>query len=133
VAGFGLVDWDSLTDRIRKLVRAKSGLQLDDDVFQGLIRANDDRERTKLTTHNVYRHAFMDLLTNNSGEEWKIVKDWAEEERHLFISEDGQRATDFIMAIRRKQEEQVPVTNITMQNQPTQEPQKKKGWFHRGN
>jgi len=128
----GLVDWDKIADRIRKIFRAKAGLALDDDIFQGLIRANDDRERTKLSTHNVYRHAYMDLLAKTGEEEWKIVEDWALEERHLFISEEGQRATDFIMAIRRKQEEQVPVTNITMQNQAAAQQQGKKHFWSRG-
>jgi hypothetical protein len=126
-----LVDWDKLPERIRRIFRAKQGLPLDDDVYQGLMHTNDDRERTKLSLHNVYRHTYLDTLAKAGGEEWDICGKIAEEERHLFISEDGQRATDFINALVKKQQEQVPVTNITMQNQPPPEAEKKKGWFRR--
>jgi len=132
VEGFGLVDWKEISNRVRQLFRAKQGLPAEDDLFQGLIHTSDDRERTKLTTRNVYRHAYLNLLADVGGEEWKIARKWAEEERHLFIAEGGERATAFISAIARKQQEQVPVTNITMQNQPTPPiKEEKKGWFHR--
>jgi hypothetical protein len=132
VEGFILVNWNDISERIRKIFRAKLGLPLDDDVYQGMIHTNDDRERTKLNNRNVYRHNYLDILSLVGGEEWKIAGQIAEGERHLFISEDGQRATDFINAIVHKQQEQVPVTNITMQNQPPNpEPEKKKGWFRR--
>lgn len=127
-----MVDWDKIGDRVRRLFRAKQGLPAEDDLFQGLIHTSDDRERTKLTTRNVYRHAYMNLLADIGGEEWKTAKLWAEEERHLFIAEEGERATAFINAISRKAQEQAPVS-ITMQNQPQTPPveEKKKGWLHR--
>lgn len=128
-----MVDWKKISDRIRQLFRAKQGLPAEEDIFQGLIHTSDDRERTKLNNRNVYRHTYLDLLAKIGGEEWEVAGRIAEEERHLFISEEGERATAFIGAIARKQQEQVPVTNITMQNQPpTQsEPEKKKGWLRR--
>jgi hypothetical protein len=137
-----LVDWSKIPDRIRQLVRGKQGLPLDDDLFQGLIHTTDDRERTRLSTRNVYRHAYMNLLAKiggdgldgSDGDEWEAMRLWAEEERHLFIAEEGARAEAFINALARKQQEQVPITNITMQNQPLgQQPQQeqKKGWLHR--
>jgi hypothetical protein len=126
-----LVDWDKVAERVRKIFRAKQGLPLDDDLFQGLIHTADDRERTKLSNRNVYRHNYMDILTKVGGDEWAIAHDIVEGERHLFISEDGQRATDFIGSLARKHQEEIPVTNITMQNQQAPEPEKKKGWFRR--
>ncbi len=126
-----MVEWDKILDRARKFFRAKLGLSLDDDVYQGLIHTNDNRERTRLTTHNVYRHAYMDILKEVGGEEFSLIGILAEEERHLFISEEGQRATDFIQSIAKKQEQQ-PVTNITMSNQqPGELKQENKGWFRR--
>ncbi len=127
------MDWNKLPERLRSIIRAKSGLPPEDDLFQGLIHTSDNRERTKLNTHNVYRHSYMNLLAIEGGEEWQLMGKWAEEERHLFISEDGQRATDFINAIARKKEQEQQVTNVTVagqqQTQP-QEPPKKKGWLH---
>jgi hypothetical protein len=130
----GLVDWSKIPDRIRQLVRGKQGLPLDDDLFQGLIHTTDDRERTRLTERNIYRHAAMDMLAEYGGEAFECFRTLAEEERHLFIAQEGLRAEAFINALARKQQEQVPVTNITMQNQPPgqQQPQEqKKGWLHR--
>jgi hypothetical protein len=73
----------------------------------------------------------MDLLAIEGGEEWALMRSWAEEERALFIAENGERATNFINSIARKQEQPVPTTNITMQNTPTPEKQEKKGLFRR--
>ncbi len=127
-----MVNWNEIAERIRKLFRAKAGLPLDDDVYQGLIHASDDRERTKLSNRNVYRHNYLELLTLVGGEEWGIAHMIAEGERHLFISEDGQRATDFISFLAKKRaEEQQPTANVTIQTGQPQEPEKKKGWFKR--
>jgi hypothetical protein len=107
-------------------------LEEEENYFQGLIHTSDDRERTKLNTHNVYRHAYMNLLAKEGGEEWELMGKWAEEERHLFISEDGQRATDFITSLAKKKEQDAQVTTVNVQQpqQGMQEPPKKKGWFH---
>lgn len=124
-----MVDWDRLSDKIRRLIRAKQGLQLDEDYFQGLIDAKDSRERTKLTMRNIYRHNYLQVLADVGGEEWAICGRIANGEQHLFISEEGERATTFIMA-KKREEQPIPTTNITMQNQPAQPEQpKKKGWF----
>lgn len=131
MGGFELVDWDKISNRVRQLFRAKQGLPAEDDLFQGLIHTGDDRERTKLTGRNVYRHTYLNLLKNMGGEEWVIAGEWGEQERHLFIAEEGERATAFINALARKAQEQAPV-NITMQNQPqTQVEEKKKGWLRK--
>lgn len=130
--GYALVDWNKISDRVRQLFRAKQGLPAEDDVFQGLIHTTDDKERTKLTNRNVYRHNYHDVLSDVGGDEWEICGKIAIGERHLFIAEEGERATAFISALSRKAQEQAPV-NITMQNQP-QTPQieeKKKGWFRK--
>ncbi len=122
------------TEWVSDTVRAALGLELNKDVYQGLIHTNDERERSKLTTRNVYRHNYLDLLTLVGGDEWEICHKVAEGERHLFISENGERATNFINAITRKQQEQQPtgpVTNVTLQNTPTAEKQEKKGLFRR--
>lgn len=129
-----MTDFNKVADRVRAIIRAKLGLPPEEDHFQGLIHTSDDRERTKLNTHNVYRHAYMDLLAKEGGEEWTLMKDWAEEERHLFISEDGQRATDFIGSLVKKKEQEGQVTTVNLtQPQPTamQQEVKKKGWFGR--
>lgn len=126
-----MVDWGSLIDRVRGLIRAKQGLQPQEDYFQGLIDAKDSRERTRLSLHNIYRHNYLGLLSLAGGQEWEICATEASGEQHLFISQDGERANNFIMA-KKKEEQPVPVTNITMQNQAQQqEPQQKKGLFHR--
>lgn len=125
-----LVDWNTLPEKIRRLMRSISGLQVDEDYFQGLIDAKDSRERTRLGLHNIYRHNYLMLLNSAGGEEWEVCGKIADGEQHLFISEDGERATAFILA-KKKEEQPVPVTNITMQNQPPQELEKKKGWLHR--
>jgi Mn-dependent DtxR family transcriptional regulator len=131
-----LVDWDKankFADWLSRTVRAALGVEVDKDFYQGLMHTNDERERTKLSTRNVYRHNFLDLLTLKGGEEWEICHQQAEGERHLFIAENGERATNFINAMARKQQEQqpVPTTSITMQNVPTPEKTEKKGFFHR--
>jgi hypothetical protein len=131
-----LTDWE-LADRfvewLSKTVRAALGIEINEDKFQGLIHTNDDRERSKLTTRNVYRHAYMDLLASEGKEEWALMGVWAEEERHLFIAEDGERATNFISAMHRKEQEATPATSITVQGNvpPTPEKQEKKGLFRR--
>lgn len=125
-----MVDWKEISERLRRLVRAKQGLQIDEDYFQGLIDAKDPRERTRLSLHNIYRHNYLLLLNDEGGEEWQVCGKIAYGEEHLFISENGERATAFIMA-KKREEQPVPVTNITMQNQPTPEPEKKKGLFRR--
>lgn len=121
-------EWKERIKTITAIFRAKLGLTPEEDYFQGLIHTNDDRERTRLTTRNIYRQAYMILLSDCGGDEWSIVKNWAEQERHLFISEDGQRATDFIGALARKQE-MIPVTNVTMQQAPEMQKQEKRGLF----
>lgn len=129
------MNWDlanKFSDWISKTVRAALGIEINEDKFQGLIHTQDDRERTKLTTRNVYRHSYMNLLALAGKEEWDLMGYWAEDERHLFISENGERATAFIQSIARKQEPQVPLTPITIQNQPSSpEKQEKKGLFRR--
>lgn len=81
----------------------------------------------------MYRHGYGDLLASEGGYEWTTMGDWMSEERHLFISEDGQRATDFIGSLAKKKEQEAQVTTVNVQ-QPQQglqpEPPKKKGWFH---
>jgi hypothetical protein len=125
------MDFEQQVKMLRAIIRAKLGLPPEDDHFQGLIHTTDDRERTKLNTHNVYRHAYMNLLAHEGGEEWTLMGKWAEEERHLFISEDGQRASDFISSLAKKKEQEAQVTtvNVSQPQTPTTEAPKKKGWF----
>ena len=129
------IDWetaDKFVNWLSKTVRAALGIDVNEDKFNGLIHTNDDRERTKLSLRNVYRHAFMDLIADAGGSEWTLMKTWAEEERHLFIAENGERAIAFINSIARKLEPQ-PTTNITMSQNPvpTAEHQEKKGLLKR--
>lgn len=129
-----MIDFNKVADRVRAIIRAKLGLPPEEDHFQGLIHTSDDRERTKLNTHNVYRHGYGNLLGKEGGEEWVTMGDWMSEERHLFISEDGQRATDFIGSLVKKKEQEGQVTTVNLtQPQPTamQQEVKKKGWFGR--
>jgi len=122
------LDKESIIDFLRKLIRAKQGLSPEEDFFQGLIHAPDDRERTKLTTRNIYRHTYMDALAQYGGEEWQIMKYWAEDERHLFISQDGERALAFIASMK-KQMEPIPQTMVTTNLQQVTQEEKKKGWL----
>lgn len=124
------MDKESIIDFLRGIIRAKNGLPKEDDIFQGLIHSVDDRERTKLTTRNIFRHTYMDLLALKGGSEWSIMKDWAEDERHLFISENGERATAFIASMK-KQQEPIPMTNISTTVNPVPVEEKKKGWLRR--
>lgn len=124
------MDKESIIDFLRGIIRAKNGLPKEDDIFQGLIHSVDDRERTKLTTRNIFRHTYMDLLSLKGGSEWSIMKDWAEDERHLFISENGERATAFIASMK-KQQEPIPMTNISTTVNPVPQEEKKKGWLRR--
>lgn len=127
-----MVDWekvDRFTQWLSDTVRAALGLEVQKDQFQGLIHTNDDRERTVLTERDIHFQEYLELLYQYGGDEWKICHDWAEGLRHLAISKDGERATNFIQA--KKKEEPAPVTGITITNQPTAEKQEKKGLLKR--
>lgn len=89
---------EKIADPIRRIVRAAKGLPLDDDVYSGLIDVKDIKERTRVSTHNIYRHTYMRTLALEGGtEEWRILKDLAEMEDHYFISEEGEQRKEAIL------------------------------------
>lgn len=83
---------------LKNLMRGMQGLPPEgEDQFSGMINVKDIRERTRLNLHQIYSHAYMRLAGAFYPD---IMKDWvtvAEEEEHLFISQDGEQRKEAIM------------------------------------
>jgi len=105
---------DNTIELIRKIVRAKNGQPAEDDIFSGLIRVEDIRERTRLTEHNTYGHSFMRLLSDIGGDEWEVMEKIAEQEDHNFISQDGEERKEAILMKRANMPGEGQNINIAM-------------------
>lgn len=107
---------DATIDLIRKIIRAKNGLPVDDDVFNGLIQVKDIRERTRLQEHDIYGHSFMRLLAEEGGEEWAIMAAMADMEDPYFISLDGEQRKEAILLSRARTGADMQNLNINLPN-----------------
>ena len=121
---------------MRKLVRAKQGLSLDDDPYFGLINVKDDRERARLSEYDFYGHSGMELASE-AYDELEIWGKIAETENIYSVAINGEQRKEAILMQRAKVSELSPTVlqlpEMTPQTQTMQtEPQKKKSWFRRG-
>lgn len=118
-----------LAEAIRRFKRAMQGLPLDDDVFSGLLNVKDERERTRLSEHDVYGHSYMRILAEMQGDEWEILKKIAEQEDIYFISLEGEQRKEAILMQRAKAEILMPSETLKVPQVETkpQEQQQKKG------
>lgn len=125
-----------IAEVIRLLKRAGAGLPLDEP--QTITDFADARERTRLTEKNVYRHSAMKAIS----EVYPFLNTFdviAEEEKHHFVSEDGEQRKEEILIRRPTSESNVSLTMPQIATAPVQVPQqtapveqKKKHFWSRG-
>ena len=119
---------------ISMLIRAAKGLPLEEDLFSGLLNVKDIRERTRISSPELYAHSYMRLLKNVGGDEWQIMEDVANMEDHYYISLDGEQRKEAILMTKAKTELQVaqPLAIQMPETKPLEKPkEEKKGIFHR--
>jgi len=120
-------------EEIRLYKRASQGLPLDDDKFMGLMNPQDLQERTKLIRRDIFRHDYMLALAKYGGEEWEQMRQWAESEEHLFISEEAERAMAFIATLGKQKEQlETPISTVNVSQAQPQQEKKKKHFWQRG-
>ena len=115
---------------VKYAIRGAQGLPPEDDIFSGLIDVNDIRERTRLPTlHDVYGQEYLRLLGHYGGDEWKICKDIADLDGHLFISLEGEQRKEAILMQRSERAPQVliPGQGLEIPRVCTAPPEKKEG------
>jgi hypothetical protein len=129
--------FEEIAERIRILFRAKAGLRADEDQFSGLLNVKDRRERTRLSTRDVYGHSILMLLAEMYPFELAVCGSMAAQEDAYFISEEGEGRREALLA-KYQTSQAVPgqVTNIALPQVITRpeeqnKPPEKKGWFHR--
>lgn len=124
-----------LADFLRKLVRAMKGQTLDEDIFSGLINVKDERERTRLSEHDVSGHSAMQLIASWYPEEMGFWKDIAEMEDIYFIALDGEQRKEAILMQRAKAEIRMAETGVMqipkVETRPEEQKVEKKGILRR--
>ena len=122
-----MVDFEKRMHKIgsglKNLFRGMQGLPPEgDDMFSGMIEVKDIRERTRVTTHEAYAHAYMRILKDKGGEEWAIMEDIAQQEDKYFIAIDGEQRKEAILMQRAKTEVRLPGQPLALQPVDTTKP-----------
>jgi len=122
-----------LAEPIKKFIRGIHGEAPEDDIFNGLIKVQDDRERARLTKYQGRANVFRELLAKVGGEEWAIMKEVAIMKNIYSIgSSDGEQWKDAILMVHARQPTMTPISLTTPQIQPAQAiPQAKKHFWER--
>lgn len=126
---------------LKNIMRGLEGLPPEEDQFSSLLHINDDRERTRLSIHNIYRHSYMELL-NDFGKQraemlgglnsFKGFGQWAEGENIYFISQEGEGRKEAILFKRESQQPQNQLT-VSLPQVETKPPiQAKRHFWQRG-
>ena len=117
---------------IAKLIRAKMGLPLTDEVFSGLINVKDIRERTRLIEQQIYEHSYMRELAIAYPDLFNLYWDVADMEDTYFISKDGEGRKEAILMQQARTQAQMPLAIALPQVQTQPLKEEKKGFFSRG-
>jgi len=118
-----------LAEPLKKFIRGIHGESPEDDVFSGLIKVQDDRERARLTSYQGQANAYRELLSQYGGEEWQIMKDIAIMKNIYSIgSSDGEQWKDAILMVHARQPTTQPLALVTPQIQQAQSQPKKHFW-----
>lgn len=120
-----------LADPFKRFIRGIHGESPEDDIFNGLIKVQDDRERARLTLQQGQANAFRELLAKIGGEEWQIMKEVAIMKNIYSVGScDGEQWKDAILMVHARQPTMTPISLTTPQIQPSQ-PQAKKHFWQR--
>jgi hypothetical protein len=85
-----------LADTLRVIMRAMKGLGADDDVFLGLIKVKDIRERTRLDETTTISHSAMRVAAKR-WPEFKLFEEITEMKDPYYISIDGEGRKEGIL------------------------------------
>jgi len=121
-----------LAEPLKKFIRGIHGEAPEDDIFNGLIKVQDDRERARLTQSQGRANAFRELLSAYGGDEWKIMKDIAIMRNTYSIGScEGEQWKDAILMVHARQPTTTALALTTPQIQPAPQQQTKKHFWQK--
>lgn len=118
-----------LAEPIKKFIRGIHGESPEDDIFNGLIKVQDDRERARLTLNQGLANSFRELLSEIGKDEWKIMKTVAMMKNTYSIGScNGEQWKDAILMVHARQPSVTPISLTTPQIQQATQQGKKHFW-----